>query len=244
MKTTHGVEAGSKSTTATVKDLVLCSADRIWTYSDLAELPPSAVSQALSRLARKGELRRIRKGVYYRPKQTAVGESSASSTELAATLLPKGADLRPTGTTAALILGMTTQNPAQATYAISKSNAPTKLPGVKVKVRRPVASQELSPMEAALLEFLRDRGQTGELSPDETTSRLIKKIRSQGVFPRLAKAALREPPRVRAILGALGQEAGMDESMLRMLKDSLNGLSRYDFGRLKILQYAKEWHSK
>jgi pimeloyl-ACP methyl ester carboxylesterase len=63
-------------------------------------------------------------------------------------------------------------------------------------------------------------------------------------FARVVRAAQGEPPRVRAMLGALGQELDMPPRLLQKLRKSLNPLSRYDFGRLASLRHAKDWHAK
>lgn len=244
MRTKSATRSNNSTTAAKVRELVLSSRDRIWTYSDFGELPMAAVSQALSRLARNDELQRVRKGVYYRPKQTIIGISKASETALATKVLSTDAGLRPAGITAAQVLGMTTQNPVQTTYAVSRSKAPTGLPGIKVKTRRPSMSIDLSPTEAAILEFLRDRGQTSELSPEQTVKRLLGVVIAGRSFGKLAKVAEKEPSRVRALLGAIGQEIGAEEAILLKLRRSLNGLSRFDFGKLAVLQHAKEWQSK
>lgn len=53
-----------------------------------------------------------------------------------------------------------------------------------------------------------------------------------------------EPPRVRAMLGALGQQAGSPRDKIRQLRESLNPLSRFDFGPLAALEHAREWQAK
>src|SRR5438067_8672393 len=79
--------------------------------SDLRGTPPSAASRALSRLAREGLIRRARKGLYYVPRMTLIGESSPSETAILQKLL--GPRARPTGITAANLLGMSSQMPAR-----------------------------------------------------------------------------------------------------------------------------------
>ena len=46
------------------------------------------------------------------------------------------------------------------------------------------------------------------------------------------------------MLGAIGQELRKSKSKLKILKDSLNPISRFDFGTLHNLRYAKEWQAK
>lgn len=53
-----------------------------------------------------------------------------------------------------------------------------------------------------------------------------------------------EPPRVRAMVGAIGQEIGQQEQSLEVIHQSLNPISKFDFGILSNLQYAQEWQAK
>jgi hypothetical protein len=229
-------------TTSEVRDRVMSSGDQLWTYADFTDLPPAAVSQALSRLVRDGVLKRVRKGVYYRPKLTIIGESKASPWKV--TLLLMGDCARPTGTTAANLLGFTTQNPGKPTYVVPGGHAPTGLSSAKVTTRRSQLASDIGVREAALLEFLRERGEASDMSAHETVQRLIDLVKQPGTFSKLAVAALNEPPRVRAILGAIGQEAGVDDALLSSLRDSLNPYSRFSFGHLRVLRHAKEWQGK
>jgi hypothetical protein len=100
------------------------------------------------------------------------------------------------------------------------------------------------PKEAAILEVLRDRGATSDLSPAETISRLNTLLAEGKTFDRLARAAGEEPPRVRAMLGALGEMSGLSERRLKELRQSLNPVSRFDFGLLSELPNAKSWQAK
>ncbi len=113
-----------------------------------------------------------------------------------------------------------------------------------VYTRRPDNREGLSPTEGALLEFLRERGQSSDLSPERTRRRLHQLLTQENTFARLVKAAEKEPPRVRAMLGALGQELEADPSLLQRLRKSLNPASRFDFGALRGLKYARDWQTK
>jgi len=104
--------------------------------------------------------------------------------------------------------------------------------------------RSLSETEAALLDFLRNRGESSELSPEETVGKLLGYFREPGRFERLCKVAQSEPPRVRAILGAIGQELGQPASGLAKLQAGLNPLSRFDFGSLAVLEHSREWQAK
>lgn len=223
-----------------VRTRVRRGGERFWRHSDFRGLSPAAVSQALSRLARDGELIRVRKGVYFRPRPTVLGPSRPDPS--AALASATRAKIHPAGLTAANWLGFTSQNPALAEYASTASSV-SKLRNMYVHTGRPPSREALTDDEAALLEFLRDRGETSDLSADATCDRLLVLLRESDSFVRLAQAALQEPPRVRAMLGAAGEQLGADVRLLARLRDSLNGLSRYDFGKLACLKAAKRWQA-
>lgn len=46
------------------------------------------------------------------------------------------------------------------------------------------------------------------------------------------------------MLGAIGQQVGQSRTLLTLLRDSLNPLTRFDFGILTALAYANEWQAK
>jgi hypothetical protein len=225
-----------------VRRLVLVGGERFWRHEDFEGLSPSAVATALSRLARDGELLRVRKGVYFRPRPTVIGPSSPAASGAIASSLR--APVHAAGLSAANVLGLSTQNPARREYATSASDPPTALAGSRVRTRRPRARAGLTAEEGALLELLRDRASTSDLPPAETARRLQEFLSDRERFARLARAATEEPPRVRAMLGALGELAGAEERQVHALRQSLNPLSRFDFGVLSTLPNAGTWQAK
>lgn len=216
--------------------------ERIWTYADFDMIPMTAIAKTLSRLVQEGLITRAGKGLYYRSRETVFGTSRPSQHALLES--SSRHKLYPSGISAANILGFTTQNAARPQYATAGPAKPTKLSDMKVFTRRSTARETLTINEAALLEFLRARAAWSELNPAETVHRLIKLLRDRGTFKRIAEAAIEEPPRVRAILGAIGQETRQPKNLLALLHNSLNPLSRFDFGPLRALKYAKEWQAK
>jgi hypothetical protein len=113
-----------------------------------------------------------------------------------------------------------------------------------VHTRRPDSWATLSETDGALLDVLRNRGMHSELAPKETVAKLLGYFGEKGRFERLLKVAQAEPPRVRALLGAIGQQLGLPARRLSELRKGLNPLSRFDFGNLIALTYAKEWQAK
>jgi hypothetical protein len=237
--TTH---TGAQPAAKRVRQRVRRGGERFWRQGDFPELPAGAVSQALSRLTRKGELQRVSKGLYYRPRQTIVGASRPAPDAVVAHTTKRR--LQPAGLTAANLLGFTTQNPGRPEYTTSSATAPRALKGVHVRTRRERGRESLSSRESALLEFLRDRGRTSDLDDEATCRRLLQLLNEKDAYARLVAASWGEPPRVRAMLGAAGQQLGMDERLLRRLRDSINPLSRFDMGRLACLEAARDWLAK
>ena len=190
-------------------------------------------------------MRRLGKGLYYRPRQTAFGPSRPNPAVIRSLPL-RQREVFPAGIAAANLLGFTTQNPARIELATDGPSLPRLFLGkdTVIHTRRPAAWRTLSETDAALLDFLRNRGESSELSPEETVEKLLEYFREPGRFERLLKVAASEPPRVRAMLGAIGQQLGQPESRLAKLRESLNPLSRFDFGILAALAHAREWQAK
>ena len=232
------------STAELIRKSIEEKGERYWRHDDFSTLPPAAVSKTLSRLSQEGYLQRVSKGLYYRPRQTRFGRSHPSQSDIQQ--LPTKQKLRPAGLSAANLLRFTTQNAVQGEFATSATSVPRSIIGVRARLhtRRPETWDKLSPLEASLLDFLRSRGRLSELSPAETKRHLLDYFREGDRFERLANVATAEPPRVQAMIGAIGQELGKSPEVLEKLRNGLNPLSRFDFGILRNLHYAKEWQAK
>ena len=102
----------------------------------------------------------------------------------------------------------------------------------------------MSEVDAALLDFLRRGGKNSELPPSETVDRAVALLSESGRFERLFKVADSEPPRVRAILGAVGEQLGKPADTTQRLRASLNPFSKFDFELLDGLPSAKHWQAK
>jgi len=171
-----------------------------------------SVEKAFSRLVDRGELLRIRNGLYWKGANTPFGMSPPNPREVVAAYAapyPSG----PAGISAANLLGLTTQIPRVPEYA-----APSTVPDIeRIRVVRHNAkranarrSARLNEREVALLEVLGAWERAVELPPDEAFDRLVAALRSGGLDAnRLAKAAACEPARVRvglrSLLGAAGR---------------------------------------
>jgi hypothetical protein len=219
--------------------------ERLWSFDDFNGLSFTAVAQALSRLTRAGAIERLSKGVYFRSRQTAFGKSRPNPTAIR-NLAATRAAIFPAGIAAAGLLGFTTQTPARSEVATTALSLPRKLVGADtvIHTRRPAAWASLSEHDGALLDVLRNQAKASELPPKETVKRTLALMREDGRYDRLLKVAHTEPPRVRAILGAIGEQLGKPGKSHRRLRASLNPLSRFDFGALAGLAYAHNWQAK
>lgn len=96
----------------------------------------AAVDQAFSRMARAGELVRVGRGRYVRPRQTRFGTRIPSPGELVEQLAQAtGEVVVPGGAAAAHGLGLTTQVPVRAVYLTSGATRELKVGGQTVELR-------------------------------------------------------------------------------------------------------------
>jgi hypothetical protein len=88
----------------------------------------AAVDQALSRLARRGELLRVSRGFYVRPVETRFGRRAPSELRVVESLAQiTGETIAPHGAAAANKLGLTTQVPVRSVYLTSGRSRRLKL---------------------------------------------------------------------------------------------------------------------
>lgn len=235
----------SRNVATLVRQRIKQAGERVWRLEDFRDLSFTAVAQALSRLTREGVLQRLSKGVYYHGRETAFGKSRPNPTSVQK-LAARRKTVFPSGVAAANLLGFTTQSARRGEVATSALSLPRKLVGndTIIHTRRPEAWANLSDTDAAILDFLRQRGTTSELSPQETARKIVALLSENGRFERLLKVAESEPPRVRAMLGAIGEQLRKDPVALTQLRDSLNPFSRFNFGTLARLPHARNWQAK
>ena len=228
-----------------IRERIERGGERLWRLEDFDGLPSTAVAQALSRLTRQGVIERLSKGTYYHSRQTTFGKSRPNPAAIQK-LASRRKNIFPSGIAAASLLGFTTQTARRGEVSTSALSLPRKLIGTEtvIHTKRPEAWAGLSDGDAALLDFLRRGGRTSELSPEETVRKTLALFSEKGRLQRLFKVADSEPPRVRALLGAIAEEIGKNAAARTRLRASLNPLSRFDFGLLAGLSHAESWQAK
>ena len=106
----------------------------------------TAVDQALSRLARSGQLMRICRGVYLRPIETRFGLCAPSIEKVMGALATLwGETIVPSGGAAANFLGLTTQIPIRPVYLTSGPNRRLHLYALVVRLRHAPRWQLVAP---------------------------------------------------------------------------------------------------
>jgi hypothetical protein len=223
--------------------------DRLWSYPDFRGLPTLAVAAALSRLSKAPNslLRRVRRGVYYVPKKTRFGESKPELDRVMAHLLRhRGIAYSPTGTAAYNGLGLTTQVSPRITYRVNRPVRSVNPGGdffnVKSITLKPSYQVEgLASSELATLDALKDLDRIPDATPADTIGRIMDLVRSERLsLKRLVRLAHHEPPRVRALVGAIGSHLGASKTVAGLRK-SLNPLTSFELNLGSVLPNAAEW---
>ena len=110
----------------------------------------TAVDQALSRPARKGELMRVCQGVYVQPIETRFGSRLPAVEKVIASLSELwGETIVPCGGAAANALGLTTQVPVRSVYLTSGPNRKLRLGELTVELRHAPRWQLTAPHRPA-----------------------------------------------------------------------------------------------
>jgi hypothetical protein len=191
---------------------ILASHNRFWRPTDLTGAP-STIQHLLAALTHQGELRHVRRGLYWRGTKTPLGMSPPPIPELLRELAP-GPGVGPAGLAAANALRLSTQIPRATEIAVphrppSDGGA---LRFVSRASRAERAAAELTPTEVALLEVLEAWERVLEVSPDDAWARMTAMLTSGDARPdRLTRAARTEPGAVRARLKALLRASGHSE---------------------------------
>lgn len=150
-------------------------------FIETADLPGSrrAVECELSRLVAKGDVARVRRGLYWKGPRTPVGMPLPRFFDVGMVIAGPGAG--PASVSAAASLGLTTQVPAVETIAVA-GRVPTAPAGIRF-VSRSIERRilGLEPTEVAILEVLRD-GPTAIEAPWTDFAKVAARLEREGVI--------------------------------------------------------------
>jgi hypothetical protein len=156
---------------------ILNSNNRFWEPADFSQ-SPSRVLHVLGEMVVEGELRRIRRGLYWRGTATPLGMSPPPAEAILAKVVGKDG-VGPSGIYAAYVLRLSTQIPRLPEYAVPV-RIPENLPGMIIRSRAARWKRrdaKLRPTEIALLEVLEGWSNLIEVSDAKamkTLQRLLK----------------------------------------------------------------------
>ena len=152
----------------------------------------AAVDQALSRLARQGQLLRVCQGVYMRPIETRFGVRPPAVEKVIASLSALwGEVIVPCGGAAANVLGLTTQVPVRPVYLTSGPDRRLRLGAQTVYLRHAPRWQLVAPHRPAG-DIVRALAWLGSREVEDGLRRM----------PRIGAADLQELSEARAVLPA------------------------------------------
>jgi len=200
-------------TTATrERKRILRSRNRFWRPEDL-DTSGSTSLHLLADLVEAGELRRIRRGFYWRGTETPLGMSPPPTNRIIEELTP-GPGVGPAGLYAANVLRLSTQVTRRAEIAVPH-RAPRSKGSIRFWERQARTGRRtagLNPTEVAFLEVLSAWESVVELPHAEATERMLELLASDAIREdRLTRAAHTEPGRTRARLRELLRAHGRDD---------------------------------
>jgi hypothetical protein len=204
-------------------------------------------AKALERLQKKGIIKKLSKGLFYKPEMTVFGELKPNDQEILRNYLFKDGKRVAYITGASLYnqLGFTTQMAFRIKIASQDKRISINRGAIKAM---PVKSYaEVTDENYELLGFLdaiKDIKEIQDMSIKKGIMMLISKIENLNdqQIQNMIDYALLYPPRVRALVGAileqLNKQAGIEK-----LRDSLNPLSQIKLGiNTDYLVFAEKWY--
>lgn len=205
----------------------------IFRYNDLSLKKEQmvALSKALSRLSKKGIIRRLRKGIYYKPKQTIFGELMPSENEIIRTLTRNNKSIigYTTGVAEYNRLGLTTQVPKGIIIRSRGNKRRANIGRLGIKYRG--LAQNIKEKDVEKLQIL-DALKYIKRIPDTNLSnsiiRLSSLIQAMDLREkyRLLWLSKKYSAQTRALLGAIFELNGEKELSNIILK-TLNPLTQY-----------------
>jgi hypothetical protein len=226
--------------------------DYIFTFSDfnIQVDNKNAVVKALNRMVASGKISKLSKGKFYKPRKTQFGALQPSTYQIVKDLVEIDGKLIGylTGNAAFNILGLSTQIPSalqigtnkyrraikRGIYNISFIVQPNKITKENIELLR-------------ILDSIRFIKKIPATTPDEACNRLkeiIKQLPLEKITI-LSTLVLKYTPVVRALCGAILEDIGIDENILKRISNSLNAVTEYKMPISEsVLSTKKKWGLK
>jgi hypothetical protein len=195
----------------------------------------TTAAKALERLQKQGVIKKVSKGVFYKPEQTVFGELKPDYSELLRSyLFENGKRIAyETGTSLYNRMGLTTQLAFRIKIASRGKRININRGTLKADAVKSYAEVTDSNYETlGILDAFKDMKRIPDCSETQAVSRLsaiVKKLNDKQIAS-LIKYALLYPPRVRALAGAILENNGSKLKELEKLKASINPLTTIKLG--------------
>lgn len=202
----------------------------VFTISDFGFDPSNdpALAKALSRMTVSGELCKVSKGKYYKPKETLIGKIKPANSEIVKDFLEKDGQIIGyiTGAQAFASMGLTSQI-SSIMIGSGKYRRPLQRGEYKIsflKQDNPITKDNIEFLR--ILDAIKLIREIPAVSPDaacKTITSLIQSLPPQSITD-LEKLSLAYTSYVRALLGAILEYIGSPTTIVRK---SLNGVTSY-----------------
>jgi hypothetical protein len=207
-------------------------------------------AKALERLVKKGEIKKVSKGIFYKSKKTIFGELGPNYDLILKNYLYKNGKRvgYVTGSVLYNQLNLSTQMAFRTKVATNRSRKKIEIGWLKTYAVKAYADiTEENYQLLGILDALKDIKRISDTSATKAVKILMPKLK---VFVKkdienLMKYALQYPPRVRALLGAIVEYIFINEFNLVPLKKSLNPSSTFKLGiKNTALPTIQNWNIK
>jgi hypothetical protein len=223
--------------------------DMSFGYEELPIEPDEFWSAAkeIERLQKKGVIRRLSKGRFYKPQMTVFGEKRPDEQEILRPYLYRQGKRIAYITGIGLYnrLNLTTQIPAVIHIASRSRRSLTRIGYLRVKqVKSYVDVSDENYQILGFLDAMKDLKHIPDLDISAGMPLFKSRIKALGLNQQdqMITLALSYPPRVRALLGAILEDI-MSTPDLRQLKESLNPFTKFALGvNSKVLKTAPSWN--
>ncbi len=220
----------------------------VFTYKNFKNInKEQAVIKALNRLAQKGEIAKLSKGMYFKPETTPFGTLAPQQEQVVKDLLENNKKVIGylTGYSIYNQLGLTTQ--VSNTIQIGKNDMRPAFKRERYTIQFVRQKNAITKKNIPLLQIL-DVIRSIKKIPDTTIEQscyrlmaLLKELENKRISE-IAKLSLKYPPSTRALLGIMLEEIGYTAES-ENLKNTLNPLTVYNITAIKnVFSRATDWN--
>lgn len=208
--------------------------DYVFTASDFDFEPQNqaAVVKSLNRMAKSGEISKLAKGKFYKPRKTQFGVLKPSAYQIAKDFIERDGKIIGyiTGYSVYNALGLTTQISSYIQIGVNKYRQSVKREDYTISfVVQPNTITKKNIEILRILDAIRFIREIPATPPNDACLRLKEIIKSLDVEQKqlFVKCALKYTNYVRALCGAMLEDIGCEYDLLMILRKSLNGVTEY-----------------